>query len=61
MNRITWKTPDGKWGLKNISWDEIDHRLTGALSKLLAYEDTGLSPDEVERLIEAHGEDGKWS
>ena len=45
--------------MENIAWDEIDHRLYGAMCKLKAYEDTGLSPDEVERLIEARGEDGR--
>ncbi len=57
MNRITHKKPDGRWGFKNISWDEIDQRLYGALWKLKDYEDTGLSPEEVERLKEAYEED----
>ena len=61
MRRITWKTPEGKWGVENIAWDEIDHRLCGALCKLKDYEDTGLSPDEVKRMKEAREEDGKWS
>ena len=61
MRRITGETPEGKWGVENIAWDEIDHRLYGAMCKLKAYKDTGLSPDEVERLIEARGEDRKWS
>lgn len=61
MKRITWKTPDGKWGVGDIAWDEIDHRLYGAMCKLKAYEDTGLSPDEVERLIEDSKEDKRWS
>ena len=61
MKRITWKTPDGSWGVEGIPLDEIDHRLYGALCKLKDYEDSGLSPDEVERLKEAHEEDGRWS
>ena len=32
-----------------------------AFDRLAAYEDTGLSPDEVERLIEAHEDDRKQS
>lgn len=59
--RITWKTPDGRWGVENISWDEIDHRLYGALWKLKDYEDTGLSPDEAERLKEDREEDKRWA
>lgn len=59
--RITWKTQDGRWGIENIPRDEIDHRLYGALCKLKSYEDTGLSPEEVERLKEAHEEDKTWA
>lgn len=47
MRRITGETPEGKWGVENIAWDEIDHRLYGAMCKLKAYEDTGLSPDDL--------------
>ena len=61
MRRITQEIAGGKWELENIPWDDIDHRLYGALCKLKDYEDTGLSPDEVERMKEAREEDGKWS
>ncbi len=61
MKRITWKTPDGKWGVGDIDWDEIDGRLYGALYKLMAYEESGLSPDEVIRLKEDQEEDRRWS
>lgn len=59
MKRITWKTPDGRWGVKGIPWDEIDRRLQGALWRLKDYEETGLSPDEVERMKESFEEDKK--
>lgn len=61
MERITWRTPDGRWGVRDIPWDEIDHRLYGALCKLKAYEDNELSPDEVAMLKEEREEDGRWS
>ena len=61
MKRITWQTPDGRWGVENIPWDEIDHRLYGALWKLKAYEDTGLSPEEAEKLKESREEERLWS
>lgn len=57
MNRITHNKPDGRWGFKDISWNEIDQRVYGALWKLKDYEDTGLNPEEVERLKEAYEED----
>ncbi len=59
MKRITWKNPDGRWGVKGIPWDEIDRRLQGALWRLKDYEETGLSPDEVERMKESFEEDKK--
>ncbi len=61
MKRVTWKTPDGKWGVGDIDWDEIDGRLYGALYKLMAYEESGLSPEEVIRLKEDQEEDRRWS
>lgn len=60
MRRITYCTPDGRWGIENIPWDEIDHRLYGALMKLKRYEDTGLSPDELKKQTEAN-EERIWS
>lgn len=50
MNRLTVKGDTGEWRMKGIQWEEIDTRLYGALCKLKAYEDTGLMPDEVEKL-----------
>jgi len=53
MGRMTVKKPDGSWSVKDndgkkIPWDEVEHRIYGALCKLLDYEETGLSPEEVE-------------
>lgn len=62
MNRLTEKMKSGKWHLKGLPWERIhpnkkisftqkEYRtLYGALCKLKDYEDTGLSPDEVERV-----------
>lgn len=49
MGRLTWKKPNGDWGIKGVDFSEV-RPAYGALCKLLAYENTGLSPDEVERL-----------
>ena len=60
MGRITEKEPSGNWKLKGVEWDqlhsgfviteEICQKLYGALYKLKDYEDTGLSPADVERV-----------
>lgn len=52
----------GNWGVKGLSWEElqigqvitskISEKLYGCLCKLKDYEKTGLSPEEVERLVE---------
>lgn len=35
-----------------IPWSKIPHELCGALYKLHEYEKSGLTPDEVNRLVE---------
>ena len=58
--RLTEKKDSGHWSLKGVSWDDLKpgtvltkkilEKLYGALWKLKDYEDTGLSPEEVERV-----------
>ncbi|MEY8396162.1 hypothetical protein AALB64_15330 [Lachnospiraceae bacterium 45-P1] len=60
MYRLTEKDDCGNWCLKGIPWEslregrvitkEVCEKLYGALCKLKDYEDTGLSPEDVERL-----------
>lgn len=60
MNRLTEKDNQGNWCLKGLPWKclrlgevittTVHDRLYGALCKLMKYEDTGLSPEDVERL-----------
>ena len=60
MNRLTEHDDQGNWCLKGIAWNmlhvgqvitkEIWEKLYSALWKLKDYEDTGLTPDEVERV-----------
>lgn len=60
MGRLTERDKVGNWGLKRIQWEnlligvpitrETYEALYGALCKLRDYEDTGLSPAEVEEL-----------
>ena len=56
--RLTEKTDSGNWCLRDVPWDQLKpgvvitkkiwEKLYGALWKLKDYEDTGLSPEEVE-------------
>ena len=58
MLRLKQKDEQGNWSLKAVPWEimhegqvitkELRERLYGALWKLMEYEDTGLSPEEVE-------------
>lgn len=60
MKRLTEKDDQGNWGLKGLRWQqlyvgqtitkEVQEKLYGALCKLKGYEETGLSPEEAERL-----------
>ncbi|MCC8164485.1 MAG: hypothetical protein LIO86_15300 [Lachnospiraceae bacterium] len=60
MKGLTEKREDGTWRLRGVSWEDIrpgtvlsmetHEKLYWALCKLRDYEDTGLSPDEVERM-----------
>lgn len=62
MNRLTQKDEQGNWSLKAVPCEimyegqvitkELWERLYGALWKLMEYEDTGLTPEQVERLKE---------
>ena len=64
MKRLTQKDEQGNWCLKGVSWEQLHEgqvitkplreRLYGALWKLMEYEDTGLTPEEIERLKERH-------
>ena len=73
MHRLTEKDEQGNWALKGVTWkslytgavitEETRQRLYGALCKLRDYEDSGLSPDEVEDmkdLIETHDEKERY-
>lgn len=60
MQRLTEKDDLGNWCLKGVRWEQlragqvitkdVAEKLYGALFKLKDYEDTGCSPDDVERL-----------
>lgn len=65
MQRLTQKDPQGNWNLKGVLWNDLHEgqvitkelweKLYGALWKLMEYEDTGLSPDEIESLNKFEG------
>lgn len=63
MKRLTQMDESGNWCLEGVPWKELyqgsvisrntSELLYGALCKLLDYEKTGLSPDEVEAAKES--------
>ena len=65
MYRLTQKDEQGNWCLKGQPWAQLHvgqtitpeawEKLYGALWKLMEYEDTGLTPDEVEGMKRFEG------
>lgn len=70
MKRLTEKDNNGNWRLKGLRWEavrggavltrEVSQKIYGALCKLLDYEETGLDPDEIERMQEDYLPPEKW-
>lgn len=64
MNRLTEKDKQGNWQLKGLPWKclhlgevittTVHDRLYGALCKLMRYEDTGLSPEQIREMDELY-------
>ena len=61
MGRLTQKDEQGNWCLMGVRWEQLRsgqtitpkvwEKLYGALWKLMEYEDTGLTPDQIEEMI----------
>ena len=61
MIKLTEKDDQGNWRLKGVRWEQlragqvltkdVAERLYGALFKLMAYENTGASPDGIADLV----------
>lgn len=49
MNRLTFKEPDGTWGIVGMNEENEREKLYAVCAKLKDYEEIGLQPDEVER------------
>ena len=62
MHRLTETDSQGNWALSGVAWkslyagqvitDAMWEKIYFALCKLKDYEDSGLSPDEVEAMID---------
>ncbi len=56
MGRLTWKNPDGTWGLNNMDIKDVPKELYGAVCKLKDYEETGLMPERMVEMDELYTE-----
>lgn len=66
LDRMTVRDENGNWQLKGVRWhelykgavitEELYQHLYGALWRLMEYEDSGLSPEEVWQLVEEREE-----
>ena len=51
MSRLTYKKPDGTWGMTNgFNMSEVPGKIYGALWKLKEYEDSELSPEQLKHI-----------
>ncbi len=48
MSRLTFKEPNGTWGVVGMNAENEKEKIYGCLRKLLDYENTGFAPDEIE-------------
>ncbi len=49
-HRFTYKEPSGAWGVHGEEFSNMSQTVYGAMCKLLDYEETGFSPDEVKKV-----------
>lgn len=56
MGRLTFKEPDGTWGVVGVNADDQDTKVYACLAKLKDYEETGMMPGDVD-IIANHLED----
>ncbi len=47
MIRLTFKEPNGEWGIVGMNSENESEKMYAVASKLLEYEETGLQPDDV--------------
>lgn len=47
---ITYHTKNGEWGIEGVDLSNLEPKVYGALCKLLEYEKTGFTPEEIEDL-----------
>lgn len=50
MGRLTFKNQDGTWGIKGYDIKKVPTELYGAICKLKDYEETQLSPDQIQEM-----------
>ena len=60
MSRVTFREPNGRWGVKGINWAEIPDGLYGALYKLKDYEDRCEHPYLIESMMD-EGDFTEWT
>ncbi len=52
MKRLTYHEPDGTFGVEGIDMGKLDARLYLCICKLKDYEDTGVSPSDMQRFLD---------
>ena len=66
MSKLTQKDDQGNWCLKGVRWEQlrtgsvitedVREKLYAALWRLMEYEDTGFSPEQIYEMCDLYGE-----
>ena len=59
MKRLTFHRANGSFGVDGMNDDNRENKIYACIAKLKDYEDLGLNPDEVQRLIDKMEDEGK--
>lgn len=51
MKRLTFREPNGRWGIAGMNAENEYEKTYGCLCKLLDYEELGLNPDDMEQKL----------
>jgi hypothetical protein len=54
MNRVTFENKDGTFGVNGICLNSAPPAVQNGFRKLVAYENTGLEPEQVGQIAEAY-------
>lgn len=52
MSRLTWKKPNGEWGVRGVDLSALPPALYGAMCRLRDFEERAEDPDALDLLLD---------